>query len=106
MIVGMQVGAYGAGNDFMTTELNVENDSFPHLYWSTTAGNMGGGIFPLIFVPLTESAGRMPGYLVCSMTTCQSLSLTSKGRTHRLLDISLRICLRAELRNIGNHKMF
>jgi hypothetical protein len=43
---------------------NVQNDPFPNLYWATTSWNMGAALFPLLFVPLTENTGRMPGYFV------------------------------------------
>lgn len=48
----------------MESEWHVQNSPFPNLYWATTSWNMGAAFWPLIFVPLTESSGRMPGYFV------------------------------------------
>lgn len=45
---------------------NVQNDPFPNLYWATASWNVGAALFPLLFVPLTENTGRMPGYFVRS----------------------------------------
>lgn len=50
----------------MATEFDVQNSPFPNLYWATTSWNMGAALWPLIFVPLTENTGRMPGYFVRS----------------------------------------
>jgi len=36
----------------------------PWLNWATTSWNMGAALWPLIFVPLTENTGRMPGYFI------------------------------------------
>jgi MFS family permease len=41
---------------------NVSNDGFPYLYFAITSWNMGAALFPLLFVTLTETLGRMPGY--------------------------------------------
>jgi MFS family permease len=48
----------------MATLFNVQNEPFPNLYWATCSWNMGAALFPLLFVPLTENTGRMPGYFV------------------------------------------
>jgi MFS family permease len=59
---GLPAGAYGSGNAGMEREFNIDQTNFPWLYWATTSWNMGAALFPLIFVPLTENTGRMPGY--------------------------------------------
>lgn len=59
---GLPAGAYGSGNPQMAKLFHVDNDSFPNLYWATCSWNMGAALFPLVFVPLTEGTGRMPGY--------------------------------------------
>lgn len=46
----------------MAQRFHVSTDPFPHLFWATTSWNVGAALFPLLFVPLTEQVGRMPGY--------------------------------------------
>jgi len=62
ILTGLPAGAYGAGNAQMSQEFNVDNTTFPYLYFATTSWNMGAALFPLLFVPLTEQTGRMSGY--------------------------------------------
>lgn len=64
ILTGLPAGSYGSGNDWMAPLWNVQNDPFPNLYWATTSWNMGAAVFPLLFVPLTENTGRMPGYFI------------------------------------------
>jgi hypothetical protein len=46
----------------MEAEFGISQDNFPWLYWATASWNVGAAVFPLLFVPLTENTGRMPGY--------------------------------------------
>lgn len=62
ILTGLPAGSYGAGNDWMVSRFNVQNEPFPNLYWATCSWNVGAALFPLVFVPLTENTGRMPGY--------------------------------------------
>ncbi|TGO45286.1 hypothetical protein BCON_0405g00050 [Botryotinia convoluta] len=62
ILFGLPAGAYGAGNDEMSALFNVSNSGFPYLFFATTSWNIGAAIVPLLFVPLTETSGRMPGY--------------------------------------------
>ncbi|KAE8311792.1 hypothetical protein RU639_002178 [Aspergillus parasiticus] len=64
ILTGIPAGSYGAGNNYMAERFHVQNEPFPNLAWATTSWNMGAAFWPLIFVPLTESSGRMPGYFV------------------------------------------
>ncbi|KAJ5818956.1 hypothetical protein N7474_004547 [Penicillium riverlandense] len=64
ILTGLPAGSYGAGNKWMEQRFHVQNTPFPNLAWATTSWNMGAAFWPLIFVPLTESSGRMPGYFV------------------------------------------
>jgi MFS family permease len=64
ILTGLPAGSYGAGNDWMAQRFNVQNEPFPNLAWATCSWNMGAALFPLVFVPLTENTGRMPGYFV------------------------------------------
>ncbi|KAJ5354374.1 uncharacterized protein N7496_012807 [Penicillium cataractarum] len=64
ILTGLPAGSYGAGNTWMEQRFHVQNEPFPNLAWATTSWNMGAAFWPLIFVPLTESSGRMPGYFV------------------------------------------
>jgi MFS family permease len=73
ILTGLPAGTYGSGNDWMETEFNVQNSPFPNLYWATCSWNMGAAFWPLIFVPLTESSGRMPGYFVAYVILVISL---------------------------------
>ncbi|KAF2464522.1 MFS multidrug transporter-like protein [Lindgomyces ingoldianus] len=62
ILTGLPAGSYGAGNNYMAARFNVQNEPFPNLYWATCSWNVGAALFPLVFVPLTENTGRMPGY--------------------------------------------
>ncbi|KAF2808989.1 MFS multidrug transporter-like protein [Mytilinidion resinicola] len=62
ILTGIPAGAYSSGNEEMSTRFHVQNVPFPNLSWATCSWNMGAAFFPLIFVPLTENTGRMPGY--------------------------------------------
>ncbi|KAJ4332877.1 hypothetical protein N0V95_009556 [Ascochyta clinopodiicola] len=64
ILTGLPAGSYGSGNDWMSPLWNVQNDPFPNLYWATASWNTGAALFPLLFVPLTENTGRMPGYFI------------------------------------------
>lgn len=64
ILTGLPAGSYGAGNEYMSTLWHVQNEPFPNLYWATCVWNLGAALFPLVFVPLTENTGRMPGYFV------------------------------------------
>ncbi|KAJ5453936.1 uncharacterized protein N7458_004892 [Penicillium daleae] len=64
ILTGLPAGSYGAGNKWMEQQFHVQNEPFPNLAWATTSWNMGAAFWPLIFVPLTDSSGRMPGYFV------------------------------------------
>ncbi|KAB8256316.1 major facilitator superfamily domain-containing protein [Aspergillus pseudonomiae] len=73
ILTGLPAGTYGSGNDWMEEKFHVQNSPFPNLYWATTSWNMGAAFWPLIFVPLTESSGRMPGYFVAYVILVISL---------------------------------
>ncbi|KAK5128047.1 hypothetical protein LTR85_005164 [Meristemomyces frigidus] len=62
ILTGLPAGAYSAGNNAMSREFHISQNGFPHLSWATASWNMGAALMPLIFVPLTENTGRMPGY--------------------------------------------
>lgn len=64
ILTGLPAGSYGAGNELMAEQFHVQNEPFPNLYWATCSFNMGAAVLPLLFVPLTEHAGRMPGYFI------------------------------------------
>ncbi|KAK4502361.1 hypothetical protein PRZ48_005786 [Zasmidium cellare] len=64
VLTGLPAGAYGAASAQMMDEWNVDNQSFPFLSFAVVTWNMGAAVFPLVFVPLTENTGRMPGYFV------------------------------------------
>ncbi|CAD6446370.1 0c9095f5-8294-4019-bb6a-832460ceb797-CDS [Sclerotinia trifoliorum] len=46
----------------MSALFHISNSGFPYLFFATTSWNMGAALAPLLFVPLTETSGRMPGY--------------------------------------------
>ncbi|KAK2743968.1 hypothetical protein FQN55_007017 [Onygenales sp. PD_40] len=64
ILTGIPAGSYGAGDKWMAQRFHVQNQPFPNLAWATASWNMGAALFPLLFVPLTESSGRMPGYFI------------------------------------------
>lgn len=57
----------------MASHFHVQNEPFPNLYWATASWNVGAALFPLVFVPLTENTGRMPGYFVSILNSPYSL---------------------------------
>ncbi|KKK17681.1 hypothetical protein P175DRAFT_0438461 [Aspergillus ochraceoroseus IBT 24754] len=73
ILTGIPAGSYGAGNEWMAQQFHVQNVPFPNLAWATVSWNMGAAFWPLIFVPLTESSGRMPGYFVAYFILVVSL---------------------------------
>ncbi|KAJ5887201.1 hypothetical protein N7504_011248 [Penicillium tannophilum] len=73
ILTGLPAGSYGAGNNYMEQRFHVQNTPFPNLAWATTSWNMGAAFWPLIFVPLTESSGRMPGYFIAYFILVVSL---------------------------------
>ncbi|KAL5343991.1 major facilitator superfamily domain-containing protein [Aspergillus crustosus] len=73
ILTGLPAGTYGSGNDWMQNQFHVQNSPFPNLYWATCSWNMGAAFWPLIFVPLTESTGRMPGYFVAYIILIMTL---------------------------------
>jgi hypothetical protein len=83
ILTGLPAGSYGAGNEYMSTLWHVQNEPFPNLYWATCVWNLGAALFPLVFVPLTENTGRMPGYFVGVHTYLRKLELIST-RLHTL----------------------
>ena len=64
ILTGIPAGSYGSGNEYMAKQFHIQNQPFPNLYWATASWNVGAALFPLVFVPLTENTGRMPGYFV------------------------------------------
>lgn len=64
ILTGLPAGAYGSGNVQMEAEFGISQANFPWLYWATASWNVGAAVWPLLFVPLTENTGRMPGYFI------------------------------------------
>ncbi|KAF7903263.1 uncharacterized protein EAF01_006312 [Botrytis porri] len=62
ILFGVPAGVYGAGNDEMSALFNFSNSGFPYLFFAKTSWNIGAAIVPLLFVPLTETSARIPGY--------------------------------------------
>ena len=62
ILTGLPAGAYGAASDQMSRAWHIDQSSFPYLSFALVSWNMGAAVFPLVFVPLTENTGRMPGY--------------------------------------------
>ncbi|KAF3770833.1 putative MFS multidrug transporter [Cryphonectria parasitica EP155] len=62
ILTGLPAGSYGAGASYISSQFAVLNSPFDNTIWATVSWNMGAALWPLIFVPLTESKGRMPGY--------------------------------------------
>ncbi|KAJ5107454.1 hypothetical protein N7456_004129 [Penicillium angulare] len=64
IIVALPAGSYSGGQHYMSKQFHVKEKPFNNLMWATTTFQMGAAFLPPIFVPLTESWGRRPGYLV------------------------------------------
>jgi MFS family permease len=62
ILTGLCAGSYGAASDILAAKFSVQNVPFPNISWGTASWNMGAALLPLVFVPLTENTGRMPGY--------------------------------------------
>lgn len=62
ILTGLPAGSYGSGSSYYSSQFNVANKPFDNTIWATVSWNMGAAWWPMIFVPLTESKGRMPGY--------------------------------------------
>ena len=62
ILTGIPAGAYGAASNQMSNIWHIDQKTFPFLSFALVTWNMGAAFFPLVFVPLTESTGRMPGY--------------------------------------------
>lgn len=63
ILTGLPAGSYGAGSAYITDQFDVRSKPFDNTLWATVSWNMGAAVWPLVFVPLTESKGRMPGYV-------------------------------------------
>ncbi|KAI4722013.1 putative multidrug transporter [Aureobasidium sp. EXF-10727] len=72
ILTGLPAGSYSAANDQMSSLWHVQNEPFPNLTFATVSWNLGAALFPLLFVPLTENLGRMPGYLYVEATISHS----------------------------------
>lgn len=48
----------------MAREWHIDETQFPYLAFALVSWNMGAAIAPVVFVPLTENIGRIPGYFV------------------------------------------
>lgn len=98
----------------IASQFDIMNKPFDNTIWATVSWNIGAAVWPLIFVPLTESKGRMPGYVLYTLiehegTPC-GLELTLLAfqifrSLHHLCALPLRISLCAELRYPGRHPL-
>lgn len=70
ILTGLPAGAYGAASTQMSQEWNIDETNFPYLSFALVTWNMGAAIFPLLFVPLTENTGRLPGYFGAYVLFC------------------------------------
>lgn len=63
ILTGLPAGSYGAGGSYYAEQFRIRESPFDNSIWATVSWNIGAAVWPLIFVPLTESKGRMPGYV-------------------------------------------
>lgn len=68
ILTGIPAGAYGAASEQMMDEWNIDQTNFPYLSFALVTWNLGAAVFPLVFVPLTENTGRLPGYFVSTLS--------------------------------------
>lgn len=64
ILTGLPAGSYGSAGSYYSSQFQVQNEPFDNTIWATVSWNMGAAMWPLVFVPLTESKGRMPGYVL------------------------------------------
>ncbi|GES60168.1 MFS general substrate transporter [Aspergillus terreus] len=88
ILTGLPAGSYGAGADYISERFHVQNKPFPNVTWATTSWNMGAAFWPLIFVPLTESSGRMPGYFVAYFILVVSLFPSAFAQNYATLVVT------------------
>ncbi|KAL5364455.1 major facilitator superfamily domain-containing protein [Aspergillus floccosus] len=88
VLTGLPAGSYGAGADYISERFHVQNVPFPNVTWATTSWNMGAAFWPLIFVPLTESSGRMPGYFVAYFILVVSLFPSAFAQNYATLVVT------------------
>ncbi|KJX95167.1 MFS multidrug transporter like protein [Zymoseptoria brevis] len=62
VLLGLPAGAYGVATPQMKALWSIDETNFPYISFGLVTWNMGAAIAPLVFVPLTENTGRMPGY--------------------------------------------
>jgi hypothetical protein len=93
ILTGLPAGSYGAGDELMASRFNVQNEPFPNLYWATCSWNIGAALFPLLFVPLTENTGRMPGYFVSPIQNPSELCSYKADRVYCVRALPLWLCL-------------
>lgn len=63
ILTGLPAGSYGVGASYYSSQFNILTAPFDNSIWATVSWNIGAAVWPLIFVPLTEAKGRMPGYV-------------------------------------------
>jgi hypothetical protein len=59
---GLTAVSYSARNEYVGDQFSVQDEPFPNLAWSTLSWNMGAALFPLVFVPVIENIGCVPGH--------------------------------------------
>lgn len=64
ILTGLPAGSYGVGSTYYSSQFNILTAPFDNSIWATVSWNIGAAVWPLIFVPLTEAKGRMPGYVL------------------------------------------
>lgn len=79
----------------MSKAWNIDETNFPYLSFGLVSWNMGAAVFPLVFVPLTENTGRMPGYFVSNFPyhrATKGAHEVNSGLIHHLSDLPDPIC--------------
>lgn len=72
ILTGLPAGSYGVGASYYSSQFNILTAPFDNSIWATVSWNIGAAVWPLIFVPLTEAKGRMPGYVLNSISVSLS----------------------------------
>lgn len=105
----------------MEQAFGISQDNFPWLTWATASWNVGGlgevycagfadiflgaALFPLLFVPLTENSGRMPGYFVRAFLVINVQAHTKTDFLRHLFDLPRAIWRGYQLRDHGHHEV-
>lgn len=107
ILTGLPAGSYGVGASYYSSQFNILTAPFDNSIWATVSWNIGAAVWPLIFVPLTEAKGRMPGCVISLVSAdepragevngADKMGLQIFRRLYHIRRISLRLGICSKL---------